>query len=93
MNSVVATTTIKTLIDLVANLHDRIKDRKFTCEISQIQSLISTVQSENASLMSENFGLKQEISKLKEEIVSLKKKMSDFDGGGFTHDMVIPSSF
>ena len=80
--TVAATTTIRTLIDLVANLHDRVKDRKAAAEISQIQALISqiqslmaTIQSENAALLSENLDLKKSISDL-ERIQSTPKTKS-----------------
>ena len=76
--STIATTTIKTLIDLVSNLHDRIKDRKFAAEISQIQSLIFSVQKENSSLVSENLDLKKKIFELEQqhahEITQLQEK-------------------
>ena len=76
--------TIKDLVDLVTQLSDSVKDRKFASELRQIQSMIGSIQSEHAAiheqrieLMSENAELKQTISSLHQEITLLKQEIID----------------
>ncbi len=70
---------IKDLVDLVTQLNASVKDRKFTNELRQVQSMIGEIQSEHAqiheqriSLMTENAELKQTIVSLNEEINQLR---------------------
>ena len=76
--------TIRDIIELTSQLINNVKFRKFTAEISKIQSLISTLQSEQiettnkiSDISNENINLKSKNHKLNLENSNLKQELSN----------------
>lgn len=69
--------TIKDLIDLVTQLTDSVKDRKFAAELREIQRMISNLQSEQAALYEQNFKLMADNKELTQTIYSLQQEIAE----------------
>jgi predicted nuclease with TOPRIM domain len=67
---------IKDLVDLVTQLYNNVKNRKFADELRKIQSMIGSIQSEHAIMHEQRINLMTENAELKKTIVTLEDKIS-----------------
>lgn len=70
---------IKDLVDLVTQLSNNIKNRKFAAELREIQGIISSIQSEHATMHEQRIDLMTKNAELKKTIVALKNKISSLN--------------
>ena len=68
---------IKDVVDLLTQLIDSAKDRKFAAELFNIQSMIGDIQSEQADLHEKNIELMTENAELKKSIASLQQEITN----------------
>lgn len=66
---------IKDLVDLVTQLSNSVKDRKFDAELREIQGMIGGIQSEQAALHEQRIALMTENAELKKQIATLQKEI------------------
>ncbi len=71
--------TIKDVVDLISNITENAKDRKFVGELRQIQTMISNIQSEQASLYEKNIKLLEENTELKKVLQVSKERISTLE--------------
>ena len=67
---------IKDITDLVTQLSNSVKDRRFAGELLKIQSIIGTLQSEQAALHEQRIALITENAELKQKIAGLEQRLA-----------------